>query len=501
MVFSSLEFLFLYLPVTLLFYFMIPPKYLKWRNLELLIMSLIFYGWGEPVYMFLMIFTIIIDYIGGFLVAKYLDTNKKKSKAWMIATIVVNLLILGFFKYYNFFVENINPIVDFAARNINHVIDLMAPVLEKLHLPSFYLATSIPVLENLRLPIGISFYTFQSLSYVIDVYRRDARVQKDLPSFGAYVTLFPQLIAGPIVRYQDVDDMLRERDENVALFASGIRTFLAGFGKKIFFANVAGQMWETYRALPADDRTVFGCWIAMICYMFQIYFDFSGYSDMAIGLGKMVGFRFLENFNYPYVATSINDFWRRWHISLTTWFREYIYFPLGGSRVDKQWKQYRNMFIVWFCTGFWHGASWNYILWGMYYFVLQALEKAFLGKWLEKTPKFFQHLYTLFFVLFGWLLFTFEDLGAGMAYMGNMFGVGMNTFINTAALYDFLRNLVFFIILVIACTPYPKKLFYKLYEKHGWARCAAYVGGVLVLLTGVAYLVDSSFNPFLYFRF
>ena len=474
MVFSSLEFLFLYLPVTLLFYFLIPHKYLKLRNLELLIMSLLFYGWGEPIYMFLMMFTIIVDYIGGYFVGKYLDTNKKVSKIWMIATIIVNLLILGYFKYFNFIIGNINGIF----------------------------GTAIPLVEGLSLPIGISFYTFQSLSYVIDVYRRDARVQTNLPTFGAYVTLFPQLIAGPIVRYQDVDDMLRERDENFALFASGVRTFLAGMGKKIFFANIAGQLWEAYRVLPVGDRSVFGAWIALVCYMFQIYFDFSGYSDMAIGLGKMVGFRFLENFNYPYIADSISNFWRRWHMSLTTWFTEYIYFPLGGSRVDKKWKVYRNTFIVWLTTGIWHGASWNYILWGLYYWVIQTLEKAFLLKWMEKWPKFLRHIYTLVLVLFGWWLFVFEDRGAGVVYLSNMFGMGgVGGFINATDLYDFVRNIVFFAVLCIACTPYPKQLFYKLYETKGWARVATYVGGVAVTLLCIAYLVSSSFNPFLYFRF
>lgn len=473
MVFSSLEFLFFYLPITLLLYFLVPPKYLKWRNFVLLATSLVFYGWGEPLYVFLMIFTIMVDYVAGYYVGKYLDTDRKKSKTVLIISIVINLGILGFFKYYDFFVMNLR----------------MIPGLQEL-----------PLL-NLALPIGISFYTFQALSYVLDVYRRDARVQTNVASFGAYVTLYPQLIAGPIVRYQDVDDMLRKRDESSTLFASGVRTFLAGMGKKIFFANIAGQMWETFKVVPTAERTVVGCWIGLICYMFQIYFDFSGYSDMAIGLGKMIGFRFLENFNYPYIAKSITDFWRRWHMSLSTWFREYVYFPLGGSRVDKKWKVYRNLLIVWFLTGFWHGASWNYILWGLYYFALLVIEKAFIGDLLKKLPSFVQHLYTLFFVLFGWLLFVFEDLSAGMVWLGNMFGVGTYKFMDMSNVYDLTRNIVFFAVLAVACSSWPRKLFYKLYEKYNAARIGAFAGGVAIMVLCIAYLVDSSFNPFLYFRF
>ena len=473
MVFSSLEFLFLYLPVTLMLYFLIPAKFIKWRNFELLIMSLIFYGWGEPVYVFLMIFTICVDYVFGLLVAKHLETNKPRAKLHLILAVVINLGILGFFKYYDFFVSNLRIIPIFSE---------------------------LPLL-NLALPIGISFYTFQSLSYVLDIYRHDARVQTNIASFGAYVTLYPQLIAGPIVRYQDVDDMLRERDETVWLFASGVRTFLAGVAKKIFLANVAGQLWESFRVVPLDERTVLGCWIGMICYGFQIYFDFSAYSDMAIGLGKMIGFRFLENFNYPYVAKSITDFWRRWHMSLSTWFREYVYFPLGGSRVDRPWKVYRNLLIVWFLTGFWHGASWNYILWGLYYFILLVIEKAFLLNVLKKIPAVFQHIYTLFFVLFGWLLFVFEDLSAGVVYLGNMFGVGVKEFATAGDVYDLLRNAIFFAILCIGSTSLPKKIFYKLYPKSGAVRVSAFVGGVAIMVFCIAYLVNSSYNPFLYFRF
>lgn len=478
MVFSSLEFLFLYLPVTLIAYFAVPPKHLKWRNVVLFVVSLIFYGWGERIYVWLMLGSIILSYLCGLGIDKYkncpepTDKTRRLAKFYMILAVVINISILGFFKYYDFFVTNLRLI----------------PGLQDL-----------PLL-GLSLPIGISFYTFQILSYDLDLYMGNAKVQYNIASFGAYVTLFPQLIAGPIVRYQDVDDMLRERDENVALMASGLRTFIAGFGKKILLANTAGALWDSFKNVPADERTVVGCWLGIVFYTFQIYFDFSAYSDMAIGLGKVFSFKFLENFNYPYIAKSITDFWRRWHMSLSTWFREYIYFPLGGSRTTTL-KTYRNLFIVWFCTGFWHGASWNYIIWGLYYFVLLVIEKAFLLKRLQKAPVWVQHVYTLFFVFFGWLIFVFEDSAAGWVWLTNMFGVNTVAFISMANVYDILRNLVFIAIMCIAATPRPRNFFYRLYEKSAAARtcfaCASF--GILVL--GVAYLVDSSFNPFLYFRF
>ena len=470
MVFSSLEFLFLFLTVTLLIYFIVP---LKLRNIVLLLVSLIFYGWGEPVYVFLMIFTIIVDYIFGLLVEKGLRKDDKKfAKRSMVAAIVINLAILGFFKYYDFFVTNLRLIPGLSG---------------------------LPLL-GLSLPIGISFYTFQALSYVIDVYRMDTAAQHNVAAFGAYVTLYPQLIAGPIVRYKDVDDQLVVREHSVPLFAEGVRTFIAGMGKKILLANMAGQLWETLKATPSDSRTVAGAWLGILLYTFQIYFDFSGYSDMAIGLGKMIGFRFLENFNYPYIATSITDFWRRWHISLSTWFREYVYIPLGGNRRGKG-RQIFNLFVVWFLTGFWHGASWNYILWGLYYFLLLMVEKLFLLDKLKKAPKFVSHIYTLFFVVIGWLLFVFEDLSAGMVWLGNMFGVGVTGFAALADVWQIARNLPFLIILALASTPLPKKLYTKFTGKSGAAMTAASVGGILVLLLCMAYLVDSSFNPFLYFRF
>lgn len=473
MVFSSLEFLFLYIPSMMILYFLVPRRHLKWRNLVLLITSLVFYGWSEPIYVFLMIFSICIDYFCGYGVSVYKKKGDNKiALRFVIVSMVSNILLLGFFKYADFFINNLRLIP---------ALSFLEPI-------------------NISLPIGISFYTFQTMSYTLDLYRGDAEVQKNIVSFGAYVTLFPQLIAGPIVRYKDIDDFLRSREENIALIASGIRTFLAGLAKKIFLANMAGELWRNFGEVPLNQRTVAGAWIGIICYSFQIYFDFSGYSDMAIGLGKIFGFKFLENFNYPYISKSITEFWRRWHMSLSNWFRDYVYFPLGGSRCSP-FKNYRNILIVWFLTGFWHGASWNFIIWGMYYCVLLIIEKAFLLRKLESIPSFFRHLYTLFFVVFGWLLFVFENLGDGMIYLGNMFGIGTVAKMSQGDIYDIVRNFVFFVIMAIAATPIPKRLFYRFYEKSHAFKYAAYAGGVAVLIFSVAYLVDSSFNPFLYFRF
>jgi alginate O-acetyltransferase complex protein AlgI len=477
MVFSSLEFLLAFLPITLILYFIVP---LRWRNAVLLAVSLVFYGWGEPVYVFLMCATIAIDYAAGFVVDRYKKRGDMRSaKAAMIVSIALNLAVLAFFKYWDFIAEALR-VVPFLS--------------------------GLPTL-GLGLPIGISFYTFQSLSYVIDVYRGDGAVQKNLAAFGAYVTLFPQLIAGPIVRYRDVDDQLRSREHSTALFASGIRTFTAGLAKKVLIANQAGALWSAYAAVPTDSRTVLGAWFGIICYTMQIYFDFSGYSDMAIGLGKMFGFRFLENFNYPYIARSVTDFWRRWHISLSSWFREYVYIPLGGSRNDRRWKTYRNLLVVWFLTGLWHGANWNFILWGLYYFVILAAEKAFMLKALERAPRFVGHIYSLVIILFGWLIFVFDGSGAGLsfsdgvAYLGNMFGAGVTGFADATSVYDALRNLPFLAVAALACTPLPKRAFYALWEKRGRFRPVSAVLCILLFLVCIAYLVASKFNPFLYYRF
>lgn len=466
MVFSSLEFIFVFLASVLAVYYLVPPKA---RNIVLLLFSLVFYGWGEPVYVFLMIATITVDYICGYIIGRDLDSKPKRAKVTLIVSIVINLALLGVFKYYDFFAGTLNSLL---GRGV------------------------FPTL-GLTLPIGISFYTFQALSYVIDVYRRDARVQKNIAAFGTYVTLFPQLIAGPIVRYADVDDQLRERTHSLTLFASGCRTFICGLAKKILLANAAGAMWNSLSAAAEPDAL--GAWLAIVFYTFQIYFDFSGYSDMAIGLGKMFGFSFRENFYYPYVSESITEFWRRWHISLSTWFREYVYIPLGGNRKGVG-RTYFNLFCVWLLTGLWHGASWNFVLWGLYYFALLVIEKTFLLRLLERAPKFLRHIYSMAAVIFGWLLFVIEDVSSIGAYLSRMFG-GTGVFATQITVYELVRNLVFLTILILASTPAPKKLWYKLYSKGTPWRIVQSVVCAIAFVLCIAYLVDSSYNPFLYFRF
>ena len=463
MVFSSLEFIFVFLAAVLAIYYLVP---FRLKNIVLLVFSLIFYGWGEPRYVFLMAGTIIVDYVCGYIIGVSREKKPRRAKAALIAAIVINLAILGFFKYYDFFASSVSSAI-----------------------PGLALPT-----VGLALPIGISFYTFQALSYVIDVYRRDASMQRNVAAFGTYVTLFPQLIAGPIVRYADVDDQLRKREHSVALFGSGVRTFICGLAKKVLLANAAGAMWDSLSG--AATPTALGSWLGIIFYTFQIYFDFSGYSDMAIGLGKMFGFRFRENFYYPYVSRTVTEFWRRWHISLSTWFREYVYIPLGGNRRGEA-RTYLNLLAVWALTGLWHGASWNFVLWGLYYYVLLVFEKAFFGRVLEKAPRFVGHVYTLAAVVFGWLLFASDSAGMIGSYLSNMFTA---PFADGAALWDLWRNVPFLIILCVASTPLPKRVFYKLREKAAF-RYAAPVLTVLVFALCTAYLVDSSYNPFLYFRF
>ena len=376
MVFSSLTFLMLFLPTVLLIYFAVPRQ---GKNAVLFIFSLLFYAWGEPIYVGLMIFSTVLDYTCGWLVEKYRGTSKQK--IGLLISVFTNLSLLFFFKYTDFFIGTINTVF----------------------------GTDIAML-NLPLPIGISFYTFQTMSYTIDVYRGDAKVQKNILSFGAYVSLFPQLIAGPIVRYQDIADQLNERTHSFDRFGDSVKRFVTGLGKKVLLANNIGLLWDAISKTAAENLTTLAAWLGIIAFAFQIYFDFSGYSDMAIGLGKMFGFEFLENFDYPYTSKSVTEFWRRWHISLGTWFRDYIYIPLGGNRKGLP-IQIRNIAIVWILTGFWHGASWNYVLWGVFYGVLLMAEKLFLLKWLKKAPAFVGHIYTMFAVLFGWILFAFEDFG------------------------------------------------------------------------------------------
>jgi len=467
MVFSSLVFMFIYLPVVLVVYYLVS---VKWRNLWLFIVNLVFYGWGEPVYILLMILSILINYISGIIVGANRDTNKKKAKTALIINTAINLALLMFFKYFDFIAENLALIPG---------LDFIKPL-------------------GISLPIGISFYTFQTMSYPIDVYRGDTNSQHSFINFGTYVALFPQLIAGPIVRYKDVDDQLEQRDMNVDKFADGIRRFIVGLGKKVLLANNIGMLWDAFYATPTAELSVLGAWLGIIAFSFQIYFDFSGYSDMAIGLGKMLGFEFLENFDYPYISKSITEFWRRWHISLGTWFRDYVYIPLGGNRKGLS-RQFINILIVWALTGIWHGASWNFLFWGLYYALLLAIEKAFLLKWLKKAPAVVSHIYTMFLVIIGWTLFAIDDVSMLGRYIGVMFGAGGAGFMSAQVLYYLRSYGPMLVILVIASIPLGKKLFNKLPEKVRSVLVPILI--VFVLVTATAYLVDSTYNPFLYFRF
>lgn len=473
MVFSSLLFLFRFLPAVLLCYYLVPRRA---RNLVLFLFSLVFYAWGEPVYIILMLFTILVSFAGGIAVdAMKSGGRPKAARNALIVSLAVSLSLLAFFKY-----------ADFAIGTVN---TLTGAGLELL---------------NMALPIGISFYTFQTMSYTIDVYRGEARVQKNLISYGAYVVMFPQLIAGPIVQYKTIDAELRGRRETPEEFAQGVHRFLLGLGKKVLLANNAGELWDTITALTVSEVPALTAWMGLAAYTLQIYFDFSAYSDMAIGLGQMFGFHFPENFNCPYISRSITEFWRRWHISLSTWFREYVYIPLGGNRVSRG-RHIRNLMIVWLLTGFWHGASWNFVAWGVYYGVLLVLEKYVSGSFLEKLPGVLRHLYCMLFVMLGWNLFMFGDLSESLRYLTALFGGYGAGLWNTETVYLFLNNAVLLLVLLVGCTRLPKKLgnaFLARFEGNDVAVLAArgllYVG---IFLLSVAWLVDASYNPFLYFRF
>lgn len=464
MVFSSLVFLFAYLPITLLAYYLVPRQ---GRNIFLFIVNLIFYGWGEPKLVLLMVFNIFFNYIGGWLVDKY-RADAKKKKLFLILTCVLDIGILAVFKYTGMITETLN----------------MLPFL------------NIPELQ-ISLPIGISFYTFQTMSYVIDVYRDDAPVSKNFINFGTYVALFPQLIAGPIVRYRDVAEQLVNRRETLEMFTKGVKLFMVGLAKKVIIANTMGTLTTNIFA-TTDENGVVGTWVGMIAYTFQIYFDFSGYSDMACGLGNMLGFEFLKNFNYPYIAKSITDFWRRWHISLSTWFKEYVYIPLGGNRKGVK-RQILNLLIVWGLTGLWHGAAYNFVLWGLYYGLLLILEKFVLKKFLDRLPSFVQHIYTLFIVIIGWGLFYFTDVGQLGEFMADLFNFG-NGICGNQAFNLIMSNLPMLIIAAVASTPLAAMLYNRFEHTHFmWIPETLYCMGVLAVST--ASLVNQSYNPFLYFRF
>lgn len=468
MVFSSFVFLLAFLPIVLFLYYICPGKI---RNLVLLVASLIFYAWGEPVYVLIMLFSTVFDYTNGRLIEYFKNHgNPGKAKVALIVDVCGNLGILGFFKYADFVIGNLNSITG-AGISLLHI----------------------------ALPIGISFYTFQTMSYTIDVYRGQVEAQHNILDFATYVTLFPQLIAGPIVQYKTVASELSNRKAELVDFSEGAFRFTVGLAKKVLLANQIGSLWNTISGL--NELTAATAWLGAIAYTFQIYFDFSGYSDMAIGLGQMFGFHFLENFNFPYMAKSITDFWRRWHISLSSWFKEYVYIPLGGNRKGKP-RQILNLFIVWMLTGLWHGANWNFVLWGLYYGILLILEKLFLLKILEKLPKWFGHVYSLFFIVIGWAIFAQTDMAALGAYVKAMFGIGVQG-VNSDFFYFLSCNGVLLVVLVLCSIDYRKHEG-NIYEAVQNSRVLTYAKPVIMaalLILSFAFLVGDSYNPFLYFRF
>lgn len=468
MLFSSIVFLFTFLPVTLIAYYLVPRAF---KNLVLLLCSLMFYAWGEPVYIFLMIFSILLNYICGLDIARNLG-RKKRLHGSIVFTVVVNLCILGFFKYEGFLIDSFNAI---------------SPI-------------DIPY-RALPLPIGISFYTFQILSYIFDVYRGKVKVQTNILDFAVYVTMFPQLIAGPIVQYADIDKQLHVRKESWNKFGEGVMFFIRGLSKKVLLANTIGMIFTRVTDLRPEQISVVSAWLGCFAYAFQIYFDFSGYSDMAVGLGKMFGFEFRKNFDYPYMSASITEFWRRWHISLGTWFREYVYIPLGGNRVSAG-KHIRNILVVWMLTGLWHGAAWNFVAWGLYYGFLLLLEKYVLSGILGKLPRMIGRIYSMVLVLVGWVFFFSPSLGGAADYLKLMFGSGGSGWIDREALYLLLTNGVMWIVLIFGSTPYVHRayewLIYGRKRVNTGLNCIVY--GALFILC-IAYLVTESYNPFLYFRF
>lgn len=471
MVFSSLTFLYIFFPLVMLVYYLIPKvKKNAFKNLFILISGLIFYAWGEPFYVIMMIISTLIDYFAGLCMYKF-DDKQAVRRLFLIISVVMNISLLGVFKYSGFIINNINDI--FGTQIMN---------------------------PNLPLPIGISFFTFQSMSYTIDLYLRKIKVQKNPINFAAFVTLFPQIVAGPIVRYEDISHELENRSTSVDMIYEGVVKFVTGLGKKVLIANSIGMMWSTVKAQEIGSLSVVTSWLGIIAFTFQIFFDFSGYSDMAVGLGKMMGFNFPQNFNYPYLSKSISEFWRRWHITLGSWFKSYVYFPLGGNRKGKG-RTVFNLAVVWLLTGIWHGASWNFIVWGVYYGVIIICEKLFLGKLLEKLPSALSWLYTMLLVVFGWVLFDTADLPATFSYIGAMFGAN-GVFLDAQSLYLIQNYGIIFIIAFFASTDAWKKIVEWVQE-----RCPAVVNYSMpickaaVLLLSTAYLVDATYNPFLYFNF
>ena len=457
MVFSSIVFLTRFLPLVLIVYFLVPGCMKNtWRNLVLFVFSLAFYAWGEPVYIWLMLFSTVVDYVNGGLAGYFMNRQRRGiAKIFVGLSVVINLSLLALFKYAG----------------------------------------------KYALPIGISFYTFQSMSYTIDVYRGKAKAKKNPINFGAYISLFPQLIAGPIVRYSDIAKQLRQRTVQMERIRYGIVRFACGLGKKVLIANQAGEIFAAVTGYHASGMTTLSAWFGILAFMFQIYFDFSGYSDMAIGLMAIFGFEIPENFDHPYESKSITEFWRRWHISLGSWFKEYVYIPLGGSKKGMG-RTFFNIFVVWFLTGLWHGASVNFVLWGLYFCFFLIMEKTWLLKALQKLPRAVSHIYALLVIYFGWLLFAWEDIHGHRVYLKAMAGIGSGGLISRESLYLLVSNVGLLFIMVVGCTSLPKRLVTKCMKKDGivTSLCMSiYVAGILLL--SIAYLVNGTYNPFLYFRF
>jgi len=468
MLFSSIVFLFTFLPAVMILYYLLPVRF---RNVILLLASLVFYAWGEPVYLFLMLLSILFNYFSGLDIARNLQ-DKRAAKRSLVFNLIINLAVLGFFKYEGFVLDTLNGIL---------------PVHISYH--------------ALPLPIGISFYTFQILSYIIDVYRGNVKVQTNLLNFALYVTMFPQLIAGPIVQYADVDEQLASREVSRTKFGEGSMYFIRGLAKKVLLANTSGMIFTEVSGLAKGNIAVMTAWLGAFAYMFQIYFDFSGYSDMAIGLGKMFGFEFNMNFNYPYVSKSITEFWRRWHISLSSWFRDYVYIPLGGNRVSKI-KHIRNLLIVWFLTGLWHGAAWNFVAWGLYYGVILIIEKYLLSPVLDRLPDVVRHIYSIVLVVIGWVLFFSSSFGQAADYIRVMFDAGAHGFADRESMYLLTSNLILWLILIFGSTPLVHFRYEHMLRSKKWN--TTIINSVVyaaLFIVCIAYLVTETYNPFLYFRF
>ncbi len=479
MVFSTSVFLYLFLPITLIIYYLSPKKA---KNLIILLSGLLFYSWGEPIYVVVMLISTMIDYFAGIIMNKF-EGKKGPRTVCLIVSVAMNLGLLGVFKYSGFIADNINAIAGQQLIDINNM--------------NFF---GIDFLPMNMLPIGISFFTFQSMSYTIDLYMGNVKVQKNPISFAAFVTLFPQIVAGPIVRYDDVAKELDDRSITIDLVYDGIIKFIIGLSKKVLIANSIGSLWTATKALETGNLSVLNAWLGILAFTFQIYFDFSGYSDMAVGLGKMMGFNFPKNFDYPYMSKNISEFWRRWHMTLGEWFKSYVYFPLGGSRKGMK-RTVMNLAIVWILTGIWHGAIWNFILWGTLYGVVIIMEKLFLGNILKKLPTAICSIYTMLLVILGWVLFDTADLATAGGYIAAMFG-GTGVLVDSTALYNLASYAIIFIVCIVGCTNLPAKAVSFIKSKNELiVNYGTVIAGVGMFLLSTAYLVDQTYNPFLYFNF